>query len=180
MTASDDIAIIGMAGRFPQAKDVGEYWDNLRAGRECLTRFSEAEMREIGIRPSLVANPDYVPVRGAVRGIDLFDAEFFGFTPREAELTDPQQRLFMEQAWNALETAGYDPETYDGPIGLFGGSSLSNYFLMINSVPEIVESAGGFQIEIGNDKDFLCTRTSYKLNLRGPSVNVNPMYSALI
>jgi phthiocerol/phenolphthiocerol synthesis type-I polyketide synthase E len=173
MSANDDVAIIGMAGRFPGAKSVRDYWDNLCAGRESLTTFSAEEMRAVGVRPSQIANPDYVPVRGAMRGIDLFDAEFFGFTPREAELTDPQQRLFMEQTWDALETAGYNPDTYGEPIGLFAGSSLSNYFFMMNAVPAIVESAGAFQLEIGNDKDFLCTRTSYKLNLSGPSVNVN-------
>ena len=173
MRTSDEIAIIGMAGRFPGAADVRAYWENVRACREGLTRFSRDELRAAGVRRSQFESPDYVPVRGALGGVDLFDAGFFGFTAREAELTDPQQRLFIECAWEALETAGYDPDSYGAPIGLFAGAALSNYLFMLVSSPEIVESAGTFHLEIGNDKDFLCTRASYKLNLSGPSVNVN-------
>ena len=103
-------------------------------------------------------------------GIELFDASFFGYTPREAEVLDPQHRHFLECAWEALENAGYDPERYHGAIGVFAGCSISNYFLQnLISHPELLDSMGNFQIGMLNDKDYLATRVSYKLNLKGPS-----------
>jgi len=172
------IAIIGMAGRFPAAKNVEEYWQNLCAGRECVSFFSEQELADSGISEETLANPAYVRAAGVLEGITLFDAEFFGFSPREAEITDPQQRLFLECAWEAIESAGYCPDSYKGPIGVFAGSSLSNHLFMLRSSPEIMDLVGGYQIEIGNDKDYLSTRTSYKLNLSGPSINVNTACSS--
>ncbi len=166
------VAIVGMAGRFPGAPDVETLWHNLCGGVESISRFSIAEMVAAGADPATVARPDYVPARGAVAGADLFDAEFFGFTPREAELMDPQQRLFLECAWEALESAGYAVESGRGAVGLFAGASLSGYLDNLYSRPDVVASAGEYPILLGNDKDFLVTRASYKLDLKGPSLAV--------
>ncbi|GCE15704.1 type I polyketide synthase [Tengunoibacter tsumagoiensis] len=167
------IAIIGMSGRFPGARTIEEFWDNLQAGRESITFFSEEELRASGISPTLIAHPDYVPAKGTMDDIDLFDADFFGFTPKEAEITDPQQRIFLESCWNALENAGYDPYTFQDSIGVYAGSGGSTYLLVnIASRPDLLTAVNGFQLMIGNDKDFLATRVSYKLNLRGPSITI--------
>src|SRR5215212_7859841 len=122
-----DIAIIGMSGRFPGAADVATFWRNVRAGVQTLREFSDEELLESGIDPALVADPNYVksrPVLGDVRG---FDAEFFGYTPREAKLADPQQRIFLECAWEALEQAGYAVPDRPRRVGVFGGANLSTY-----------------------------------------------------
>src|SRR5579864_1640896 len=172
-TPVDAVAIIGMAGRFPGAKSVEEYWLNLCNGVESISSFTPEDLRAAGKDPSVVTNPDYVPRRGILDGVELFDAEFFGLSPREAEVTDPQQRVFLECAWQALELAGYDPDRFRGSIGVYAGTSLSEYLFYLYSNPELIRRAGSFQTVHGNDKDFLATRTSYKLNLRGPSVNIN-------
>ncbi len=173
MDTLDRIAIIGMAGRFPGARDVDELWRNLRGGVESITRFTEEELAANGVAPELLADPAYVRARGVLDGVELFDAEFFGFTPREAELMDPQHRLFLECAWQACENAGYDPQGFAGRVGVFGGSASTSYFAFnLLSNPSLLAEAGGLQIKLLNDKDFLTTHTSYKLNLRGPSVAV--------
>src|ERR1700742_4801538 len=169
----EGIAIIGMSGRFPEAVNIQQYWENLCAGKECISFFSEETVLDMGILPELVKDPSYVRARGVISDIDCFDAEYFGVTPRDAEITDPQQHLFMECAWEAMESAGYSPDSSNGPVGIFAGSSLSNYLFLIHTSPELVGLVGSFQIEIGNDKDFLAPRTSYKLNLTGPSLSVN-------
>ena len=138
-----------------------------------ISSFSREELLAAGKDPGVVNNPDYVPRRGVLEDVERFDAEFFGFSPREAEVTDPQQRVFLECAWQALECAGYDADRYKGSIGVFAGTALSEYLFYLYSHPELIRRAGSFQTVHGNDKDFLATRTSYKLNLRGPSVNVN-------
>jgi amino acid adenylation domain-containing protein len=166
------IAIIGMAGRFPGAAHPGELWRNLAAGVESIRFYSEEELRAAGVSPELLAHPDYVRARGDLAGVELFDAPFFGYSPREAEILDPQQRIFLECAWEALEDAGYDPEAYPGAIGLFAGAGMSSYLVNLYSRPDFVASVGEYQTQLGNDKDFLVTRVSYKLNLRGPSVGV--------
>ncbi len=167
------VAVVGMAGRFPGAQDVERFWSNLREGVHSITFFSDEELLEAGVDPSLVRNPDYVPAGGVLEGIELFDAGFFGFNPREAEVLDPQHRIFLETAWEALENAGVDPETTPRAVGIFAGSSSSDYLTYhVLSRPEIVGAVGAFQVHIGNGKDFLVTRASYKLNLRGPAINV--------
>ena len=170
---SDRIAIIGMACRFPGARNVDEYWRNLRDGVEAVVHFSEAEMLAAGVDPMMLSTPGHVKAGSVLEGIEQFDAGFFDFSPRQAELTDPQQRLFLECAWEALESAGCDPEVYDGAIGVYAGSILSNY-LLANVYPTVgyAEAVANLQTLIGNDKDYLATHTSYKLNLKGPSVNV--------
>ncbi|MEV5988019.1 SDR family oxidoreductase [Streptomyces sp. NPDC052051] len=177
MTDSTDdlsqVAIIGMAGRFPKAADVGAFWENLAAGEECLSFFSEEELRAQGVSPTLLAQPGYVRAKGVLDGADTFDAGFFGLSPREAELMDPQHRVFLECAWEALESAGYDPQAFPGRIGVFGGASLNTY-LLFNLLANrgVVETLGQYQTQLANDKDFLATRVSYKLGLKGPGITV--------
>ncbi|MDF5706495.1 MAG: SDR family NAD(P)-dependent oxidoreductase [Nostoc sp. S4] len=169
----DEIAIIGMAGRFPGSKNVESFWQNIRHGVESISFFTDAELVSAGINPVLLNQASYVKAGGVLENIELFDASFFGFSPREAEITDPQHRLFLECVWEALENAGYNSQTYNGQIGLFAGVAASSY-LLANLYPDrdFIESVDGFQLLIGNDKDFLPTQVSYKLNLRGPSINV--------
>jgi acyl transferase domain-containing protein/acyl carrier protein len=169
----EEVAVIGMAGRFPSAESIDELWRNLRDGVESVVSFSDEELLAAGVDQALLADPHYVKSGTVVGGPDLFDAAFFGFNPREAEITDPQHRLFLEHAHQALELAGYDPQTYGGLIGVFAGSTMSTY--LANNLyrnPLVIESVSPLQVLIGNDKDFVSTRVSYKLNLKGPSVNV--------
>jgi acyl transferase domain-containing protein/acyl carrier protein len=167
-----DVAIIGMAGRFPEAASVAEFWQNLRDGKECISFFTEQEVEAAGVSPAVYRDANYVRAGGVLKEIDRFDARFFGYSPREAEIIDPQQRLFLECAWEALEHAACDPESYDGVIGIYGGAAMSRYLRNLYSNPELVASVGVFQIGIANDKDFLATRVAYKLNLEGPAVTV--------
>src|SRR5215213_3901713 len=167
------IAVIGMAGRFPGAENVEEFWRNLRDGVESISFFTADEMVKAGIRPARVQQSNYVNARGILKDIELFDAAFFRITPRDAEITDPQQRLFLECAWEALENAGYNSEKYEGSIGVYAGVCQNTYLIVnLMSNREAVEAATGFQIDIKNDKDHLTTSVSYRLNLRGPAVTV--------
>ncbi|MEH2381697.1 MAG: SDR family oxidoreductase [Nostoc sp.] len=170
----EPIAIIGMAGRFPGANNVDKFWQNLVNGVESITFFTDEELIASGVDPALLDSPNYVKAKGVLENIEMFDAVFFGFTPKEAELMDPQHRLFLECAWEALENAGYNSEAYDGRIGVYAGAGL-NIYLARNLVSnrDLIESAGNLQVSIGNDKDYVPTRVSYKLNLTGPSINVN-------
>ena len=169
----NEVAIIGMAGRFPQARDVDEFWRNLRDGVESVSFFSDEDLEAAGVERAVFSAANYVKAGVVLDGIELFDASFFGFTPREAELIDPQQRFFLECAWGALECAGYDAEGYDGRIGVYAGGGINTYLLFnLASHRELLESADRLQIMLGNDKDYLATRVSYKLNLTGPSVTV--------
>jgi len=172
--AESDVAIVGMAGRFPGANDVAQFWANLRAGVESVTRFSDAELVKAGESAAALRDPGYVRAGAVLDGVELFDAGFFGFSPRDAAIMDPQHRHFLECAWEALENAGHVPESFRGPIGVFAGSG-HNAYLPYNLLPnrDLVESVGSFLLRhTGNDKDFLSTRASYLLNLTGPSLNV--------
>ncbi len=168
-----DIAIIGMSGRFPGAASVEEFWQNVRDGVESISFFSEQELLEEGVSPSALSQPGYVRAKGMLEDIDLFDAEFFGCSKRDAEIMDPQHRFFLETAWEALEQAGYNPASYNGLIGVYAGASDSTY-LLTNLLPnqELVRRVGSAQLTLGTGKDHLPVRLSYKLNLKGPSVNV--------
>ena len=168
----EEIAVIGMAARFPGARDVDEFWENLSLGVESISFFTDEEMETSGITRELYQNPNYVKAKGMMEKVDMFDASFFGFSPREAEIMDPQQRFFLECAWEALETAGYDPGTYKGRIGVFAGCGMNTYVFNVLSSAAVMDMVGPFQVMIANDKDFLPTIVSYKLNLKGPSVNV--------
>lgn len=169
----EQIAIIGMAGRFPGAPDVDTFWQNLRDGVEGITRFSKQELVADGINPATFNNPNHVPAGPVLQAVDQFDADFFEITPRQAELTDPQQRLFLECVWEALENAGCDPDSFDGAVGVYGGSTLNTY-LLHNVYPALgyTNTVANLQTLIGNDKDYLATHVSYKLNLTGPSLTV--------
>ncbi|MBF6169458.1 SDR family NAD(P)-dependent oxidoreductase [Streptomyces gardneri] len=174
-----DIAIIGTAGRFPGAPDIDAFWRALRAGRELITHFEREDLIQAGVRAEDLDRPGYVGARGVLDDADLFDAGFFGFSPREAEVLDPQHRLFLECAWESLEDAGHDPARHDGPIGVFAGVGMNTYLLK-NILPdgELMAAMGDFQIMTLNDKDTLPTRVSYKLGLRGPSVAVQTSCSS--
>jgi acyl transferase domain-containing protein/thioesterase domain-containing protein len=175
----NDVAVIGMAARFPGAVDLDEYWSNLRQGIESITFFSDDELLASGIDPSLVNDARYVkaaPVFPYDPG--LFDAGLFGLTPREAEIMDPQHRVLLECAWEALEHAAYDPKRFDGRIGVFAGSSLNTYLLF--NLASNLTAADGFETVIRNDKDYLTTNISYKLNLTGPSIAVQTACSTAL
>ena len=167
------IAIIGMAGRFPGASSVADFWRNLCAGVESIEFASDEELISAGISPELFQRRDYVRAGGIVKEADYFDASFFGMNAREAEILDPQQRVFLECCWDAFEDAGYDPMASSGEVGVFAGVGMNTYSLasLFNN-PAILESAGPYQVMLGNDKDFLATRVAYKLNLRGPAIGV--------
>ncbi len=171
-----EIAIIGMAGRFPKAQDLDEFWHNLANGIEGISRFSREELLAAGIPAAFVDDPRYVRAKGILEDIDLFDAPFFGYSAREAEAIDPQQRLFLEYTWRALEHAGYDALTYPGSIGVYAGVNLPTYYsyvsLLLMQSEDLRKSISAFQLILANDKDYVTTRASYKLNLRGPSMNV--------
>jgi acyl transferase domain-containing protein len=167
------IAVIGMSGRFPRARDLDEYWHNLQEGVECISSFSDEELRVSGVDPSLISHPSYVKRKAILEDVELFDAYFFGFNPGEAEVIDPQQRLFLESAYEVLDNAGYTSEGYAGLIGVYAGCSLNSYLISnLLSNKEVIQRLGAYQIMIGSDKDFLSTRVSYKLNLKGPSIDV--------
>ncbi|MCC6456163.1 MAG: amino acid adenylation domain-containing protein [Caldilineaceae bacterium] len=167
------VAIVGLAGRFPKSKTLDAFWQNLCDGLELIAFLSDDELAAAGVDAALLADPHYVKANSFLEDADLFDADFFGFNPREAALLDPQHRLFLECAHAALENAGYDPDRYPGAIGLFAGSSASSYYAAnVAALLEQMDGAGQYQAALANDKDFLTTRVSYKLNLRGPSVAV--------
>ena len=165
-----DIAVIGMSGRFPGAKNVEELWQNLRSGLESVPFFSDEELKESGVDPAVLNNPHYVKAAAILDAPELFDASFFGYSPKEAEMMDPQHRLFLECAWEAFEDAGYDADRYEGPIAVYAGASMNTYFLYSGLIPDFTTDE--LATLIGNDKDFLATRVSYKVNLKGPSVTI--------
>ncbi len=183
-TGNKDVAIIGMSCRFPGANNINQFWDNLCKGVESISWFEDEEMINSGVDAELINNPNYVKASPILEDVETFDADFWGFTPKEAQLLDPQQRLFLECAWECLEDAGYDPLTYQGDISLYGGAATNTYLLnniypnrhQIDEQDSLqvlnLSSMGGFQVSTANDKDYLTTRTSYKLNLTGSSINV--------
>jgi acyl transferase domain-containing protein/SAM-dependent methyltransferase/acyl carrier protein len=166
------IAIVGMRGRFPGADDLDQYWRNLAAGVESITVLSHEDMRAAGVPEDIIRLPGYVNAAPLLDGVDLFDAEFFGFSARDASLTDPQHRLFLETAWEVLEDAGYDVARYPGAIGVFGGCELSSYLYQLYQNIDSLGYLDGMQLMVTNDKDHLCTQVSYRLDLKGPSVVV--------
>ena len=167
-----EIAIVGMAGRFPGAKNLAEFWQNLKNGVESISFFSDAELTAAGVNSDR-ADPNYVPAKAVLEDVDMFDAAFFDYNPREAEMLDPQHRVLLECAVEALEHAGYDPDRFPGPIGVYAGVSAGSYLdFNLNSHPDLIEKVGAYQVEIGNRGDFVPTTISFKLNLKGPSLNI--------
>jgi amino acid adenylation domain-containing protein len=167
-----EVAVVGMAGRFPGAGDLREFWRNLREGVEAISHFSREELLEGGMDPALARNPSFIPAMGELRGADELDAALFGLTPRDAQVLDPQHRLLLECAWSALEHAGYDPARGDRTIGVFAGSASSGYARHLLADAELAAAVGRRRIGLWNEKDQLATGVSYRLNLRGPSLSV--------
>ncbi|HVI54004.1 MAG TPA: amino acid adenylation domain-containing protein [Luteibacter sp.] len=167
------VAIIAMAGRFPGAPDVETFWDNLCAGRESIRFFAPGEL-DPAVSQTDRDDPDYVAARGVIDDVEQFDAGFFGMSPREAELTDPQQRLFLELCWECLERGGYVPDAQEAPVGVFGGMHNATYYQKhISGRPDLIDKLGAFQVMLGNEKDYLATRVAHKLNLTGPAISLN-------
>jgi len=169
----EPIAIIGMSGRFPGASNPGQLWRNLSQSVESISFFKPEELGP-GIEDDLRTDPNYIRARGLIEGADLFDASFFGIGPLEARIMDPQQRVFLELAQEALENAGYDQERYNGRIGVFAGSGDNHYYTSnVITHPELLALAGKLAVEIGNEKDYISLRVAYLLDLRGPAVSVH-------
>ncbi len=178
MSVTDDnqlnnIAIVGMACRVPGAKNIDEFWQNLRQGKESVTFFTDEQLEKAGVPPELFNDENYVKANVVLDDIEMFDASFFGFTPREAEVMDPQHRLFLESAWQVLEHAGYVQDKYHGSIGVYAGAS-QNFYLLNNLYANrrLVDSVGALALAVGSNADCLATRASYKMNLKGPAVVV--------
>ncbi|TBR57004.1 polyketide synthase [Westiellopsis prolifica IICB1] len=173
-----EIAIIGMSGCFPEAPNIDQFWQNLRDGVESIHRFSDQELKNLGVDAALLNDPNYVKAEGLVEDIDLFDALFFDISPREAEIMDPSLRFFLEHSWKALEDAGYSSQIYKKPIGVYAGTSFGSYLLNIYSNYELIASVGDKQIEKATSPDYVTTLVSYKLNLQGPSYAVQTTCSS--
>lgn len=169
---SQKIAIIGMSCRLPGADNINQFWNNLVNGVESIQTFTDDELRKAGVDDSQINSPNYVKSRGIINGAEYFDAAFFGITPREAEIMDPQHRIFLECAWHALEDGGYIPETTNARIGVFGGTGTNFHLVSTHTNSEVKKYASGTSVVTGNDKDYVATRVSYKLNLTGPSLTV--------
>jgi acyl transferase domain-containing protein/thioesterase domain-containing protein/acyl carrier protein len=172
--SGEDIAIVGMAVNVPGAEGVDAYWANLRDGVESIRHLSEQDLLEAGESPENIARKNYVPAAAVLDGYDTFDAEFFGFSPKDAAILDPQHRKFLEVAWQSMEQAGHPPESLNGPIGVYAGCGMGSYFYFnICSNPDLVDDVGMFLLRhTGNDKDFLSTRVSHVFDLKGPSINM--------
>jgi phthiocerol/phenolphthiocerol synthesis type-I polyketide synthase E len=176
----EPIAIVGMAGRFPMAKNVREFWSRLYNAEDCISRLTPEQLEAEGIDPAIFEDPDYVAAAPVLENIEQFDAEFFGITPREAELMDPQHRIFLECCWEALEDAGYDPKHCGQAMGVFAGARADTYLLNIFSHPGLVQAVGPVHLGLGNDLAFLSSRVSHFLNLTGPAVSVHTACSTAL
>jgi amino acid adenylation domain-containing protein len=172
-TFNEPIAIIAFSGRFPGADSVDTLWENLCAGKESIT-FFEPQQLDPSIAAELRDDPNYVRARGIIRDVEMFDPGFFGITPREAEVMDPQQRIFLELCWESLERGGYTPTSAAGPIGVFGGMYNATYFQHhVSAYPEKIQRLGAFQVMLDNEKDYITTRVANRLNLTGPAVSIH-------
>ncbi|HLF24981.1 MAG TPA: SDR family NAD(P)-dependent oxidoreductase [Anaerolineae bacterium] len=167
-----DIAIVGMAGRFPGAQNLDAFWQNLCDGVESISFFTDEELKASGVDPAEFNLPQYVRAAPVLKDIEFFDADFFGYSPLEAKTMDPQQRFLLECVWEALEHAGYDPAKVEDPIGVFAGARLSSYMVGLYTDPVLAQPQNLLLVLLGNDISSLSTRISYKLNLRGPSCAV--------
>ena len=167
-----EIAVIGMSGRFPGANSIDEFWNLLRDGIEGISFFTPEQLKEAGVPDHVMKDPNFVNALFMVEGSDDFDPRFFGYTPKEAELMDPQARLFHECVWEALEQGGYDPFAYEGLIGLYAGASGNLFWETLVMQSPQRQALGDFAAAQLSDKDYLCTRLSFKFNLRGPSYTI--------
>ena len=169
---SDGVAIVGMAGRFPGARSIEEFWANLIAGRESITRFTPQQLSPL-VPEDQRRNPGYVAARGTIADAERFDAAFFDIPPREADVMDPQQRVFLELCWNALEHAGIDTRRYPGSIGVYAGVSNNAYRKLVEARPELVNAIGEFATMLANEKDYVATRVAHRIGLNGPAISVH-------
>jgi len=174
------IAVIGMAGRFPGANDLDTFWSNVRDGVESVRFYSEDELLAAGESIENIRDPAYVPAAAPVDDIDMFDAGFFGMSPRDAAVFDPQHRVFLECAWEALEHSGYATDHIEGQVGVFASCGLSEYmFKNVLANASVAASVGEWLVRhTGNDTNFLATRVSYEFDLRGPSMNIQTACSS--
>lgn len=167
------VAVIGMSGRFPEAADITTFWNNLTAGHEALTDLTDEQLAAAGVPPELIADDRYVKKGSILKDTEMFDASFFGISAREAEITDPQHRLFLECCWEALEDAGCVGEEFKGAISVFGGAGYNSYLLRHISGSHLMrDPITQYSVMLGNDKDYLTTRVAYKLNLKGGCTTV--------
>ena len=167
-----EVAVIGMAARFPGAQDIDEFWNNLKNSVESVYFFTDEELEELGVDAELRNEPNFVKAKALLPKPDYFDADFFGYTPSEAEILDPQSRIFHECAWGALENAGYDPGQYEGLIGLYAGASANLNWAAYTLTSGKIANLGEYAASLLNNKDYLCSRVSYNLNFRGPTLSV--------
>ncbi len=175
----EEVAIIGMAGRFPGAHDVEGFWRNLADGVESIRPFSQEELAASGVDEVTLANPRFVNAGAVMPDPDRFDASFFGINAREAEIMDPQHRILLEVAWQALEDAGHDPDRFAGRIGVYGGVAPNTYFQNnLATRKDLLDLLGRYAVMLGNEKEYAITRIAYKLNLKGPSISVNTACSS--
>ncbi|MCP5049499.1 MAG: type I polyketide synthase, partial [bacterium] len=180
-SGESDIAVIGMACRFPGAKDVNGFWENLKNGVESVSFFTEEELETAGIGREAFENPNFIKTRGGMlEEHQCFDASFFGYSPREAQVMDPQVRVFHECCWGALEDAGYDPMTYEGLTGLYAGAASNAYWQVITHFSSQTDDLGGLLSNYLNNRDFMCTNIAYRLNLKGPAVMVQTACSTAL
>lgn len=170
---SEAIAIVGMSCAVPGASDLDVFWDNLVGEKETIRHFSLEELLESGVDESLAKQHDYVKAYGYLEGIDQFDADFFDYTPRDAEMLDPQHRLFMEHTWRALEHAGYAPGCDAGAVGVFAGVNTNQYFLNLMNDQRLLSDMGELQVLLGVDKDFFATRLAHRFNFHGPAITLS-------
>jgi acyl transferase domain-containing protein len=177
-TTGLEVAIIGMAGKFSGSRDLNEFWNNLLQGIETISFFSDEELLASGVSPQDLKHPNYVKARGVLQSPEEFDADFFSVIAKEAEIMDPQHRVFLECAWEAFEDAGYVPDEMPGSTGVFAGVAVSTYFFSHVLAHEGSSALSDFVAFMSNDKDFLPTRVSYKLNLKGPSIAVSTACSS--
>lgn len=172
-----DIAVIGLAGQFPNAGDIDTFWHRLVDGEECITFYTDEDLTERGVSKDLVTSSNFVKAKGVIKDIDLFDASFFGYTPMEAEHMDPQVRLFHQNVWHALEDSGYDPDSYSGAVGLYAGANNNFRWEIMALYNPGSKNLGAMAVSQLNDKDHMNTRISYKLNLTGPSFSLETQCS---
>jgi amino acid adenylation domain-containing protein len=172
-TGAEPIAIIAMAARLPGARDVEQFWQNLCEGRDSITFFNAAQL-DPSLPPALTQDPAYVRARGVIDDVEMFDAGFFGISPRDADLMDPQQRIFLELSWECLERGGHAPDATQGPVGVFAGMYNATYFQRhLQQRPDLIDKVGAFQVMLNNEKDYIATRVANRLNLTGPAVSVH-------
>ena len=175
----NEIAIIGMAGQFPGAENIDQFWKNLAGGIESIRSVTVEDLMSCGIDPAVLNMPDYVPACAPLDNIEGFDASFFGYRPRDAEIMDPQHRLLLECAWAALENAGYAPDRIDLPVGVYVGVACNTY--MLNNLaphPDHLKAAVSYPYLFGNEKDYAATQISFRLNLKGPALSIQAACSS--